>query len=199
MRLLPHVPCHLLVQLARTHAVVRALATHRLPDPTADFQPRRSRTEITFSTWPILNVQAQRLVNRNGYRNTLPPSNALYVLNALPAPTTCGPTYARTPTKDPSYVQSAAKHLRDSTTANDTKVCIPVKRSSSAAVSSPAAANGVAVDDLPAQMLLAAISDLKLAESASSPCSMRSLPSVTAFWNITRSNLAIFNRFPSRW
>lgn len=198
MRLPPRVPCHQLDQLARTRAVTPAPATRHLPGPIAGFQPHRSKTETTSSIWPTLSARAQHLVNRNVSRNTPPPSNAIYVPNASPVLTTCGPTYAHTRTKDPSSAQSAVKHLRDNTTENDMKACIPAKRSSFAEVSSLAAANGAAVVDSPAQMLLVAISDLKLAESALSHCSTRSLLNVNASSSINRSRLVISNRFPSR-
>lgn len=81
---------------------------------------------------------------------------------------------------DRSYVLSAGKPLRDSMIGSGTRGCIPVKRNSSVAVTSPGVDSGDVVGDSLVQMLWVVISVPKLVGSVSSRCWMKSLKSGSA-------------------
>lgn len=88
-------------------------------------------------------------------------------------PTTCGRIFALTLMNAPSCVAFAVRLSLASTTENDTRVSTPVKRSSSAAATSRTMVIGVAAGGSLAQMLSVVTSGLRLAESASVPCSRK--------------------------
>lgn len=107
------------------------------------------------------------------HKSIRPHSSVRCARNDSHVPTTCGRIFALTPMNVPSYAAFAARLSLASTTESDTRVSTPVKRSSSAAAISKTMVIGVAAGGSLAQMLSVVTSGLRLAESASVPCSRR--------------------------
>lgn len=131
--------------------------------------------EITFWISQTLRGPAilVMVLTPSARRNTQPHSSVHCAQSASHVLTTCVRICVPTPTSVHSYAAFVARHLLASMTGNDTRVCIRVRRNSSAAVTSRTMVTGAAVGDLLVQMLLAVISGPKLAASVYVLCSRR--------------------------
>lgn len=124
--------------------------------------------------WPTPSTRTTRTVARpSAFKSILPHSSALSAPSDSLAPITCARTCEHTLMSDHLCVPSAAKLLPDSTIASDTRVCTRARRSLYARVISRLEASGVVAGGSPVRMLLAGISDLRRAASASSLYWMR--------------------------
>lgn len=141
---------------------------HPRHDLTDVSQHLPSIAGTTSWIWLIPSDPGLCLENRSVFRNTLRRSSARYVRNGSPAHTTCGLIFGLTPTNVRSSVQCVAKRLPDNTTENGTRGFTRAKRSLFVEVSCQEVVIGAVGVGLLVQMLSAATSGQKRAESVSS-------------------------------
>lgn len=156
----------------------------------------RSTIEITSWIWPIHSGQGLPPMIRNGCRSIRPHFSATCVPSDSHGPTTCAPICGPIPMRDPLFVRSAAKRLRDSMIENGTKDYTQERRSSSVVAISHEAGIGVVVAVSPVPMHWAAISDQRPAGSASNPYWMKNLKSASAYSSTTNNTKTTYS--PSR-
>lgn len=137
----------------------------------AGARPRpRFRTAITSLTSPTRSGLARAPQIRSGFRNTRLHFNATFALSGSRAHTIFDRIFGLTQMNGPLCARSVGKPLLGSTTGNDTRACIPEKRSLCAkATSSPESHGAVAVVSH-GPTLSAAIFEARLAECASNRC-----------------------------
>lgn len=124
----------------------------------------------TFWIWPTQHDRLAQVGIVSVCKSIQPRSNATCARNASLVHTTCGHICEHIPTRGHSSAQFAGKPSHDSMIGNDTKACIPVKRSLCVEAHFRPDRSGVVADDSRAPMLWAVISDRRPVECVSSHC-----------------------------